>query len=196
MNKNYKILNNFPTSLTNTVKTFYIENRETINEDGPYAVWVPEDDNRCVFNRMHPQHPLMEPIRDTLSDLPVFAASIFINPARSGLGPFHIDPKRHAAINIAIKVDLKNSLFFMGEEETCIEMEPPESEVKGLGPGAKRYPYEPEKYAVYNLEKPIILNPQVAHGAANWSDEERAILSVTLDCTYKEALSLLPKEWL
>ena len=200
-NYDYTILNKFPVTMIDEIQAFYESNKEDINNDGPYETTVFGNDPNS-YNRMEPDHPLVDPIKKTLARFPISMTAIFITAPRYGLADIHTDYIRHAVINIPAKVDLKNSLFMMGNE-TCNafpisedDLNRKRPEVSSDRPPPKRYPYEPEKYSVYNLEKPVLFNPQIPHGFANWSDEERAILSVTLDCTYKEALELLPKEWL
>lgn len=193
--KNFEILNNFPISFINEAREFYELDKNNIDDDNNYSTWIPVDDDRCSFHSLETGHSLLEPLMKTFGEFPIYFAMILIGRARCGLGPVHIDPKRHAVVNIPIQVDIFNSLFFMGDE-SCLEIEPPESEKRGLRPGAKRFAYEPEKYEIYNLDKPVMFDAQIPHCWANWSDEERVILSVTLDCDYKEALNLIPKEWL
>ena len=193
--KNFEILNNFPVSFINEVKDFYEKNKEKIKDPKEYLIWAPKEDTSQSFYRMAPSNEFIHNVKKLFPHIGIKGVSFIKNSPKCGLGVIHIDPDRSAVINIAIKYDPKNSLFFMGDD-TCKERKMDASEILPMAnPKAKRFEWESEKFRIYNLDKPVILNTKKPHTFGNWSDEERVLFSISLDCKYEDALEILPKEW-
>lgn len=126
-----------------------------------------------------------------------FKLMILRNPPNCGLGPVHTDGSRFGCLNFPIKVDLDNSAFFTAREGSNPTIRPPHIG-EPINKDALRFFYEPEKYLYYNIRKPICISTKVAHGAYNYSDDERILLSLAFPDleSYEDILDQVPKEWL
>ena len=193
--KKFEILNNFPVSFIKEVKDYYKKNEENIKDPEQYMRWAEPGDTTQVCYRMPPFNDFFNVVEKKFPEIKLKSVSFIINSPNCGLGVIHIDPDRSAVINIAIKSDSENGFFFMGDDDCKERKMTPKEMSKRTNPNAKRFEWAPEKFAIYNLNKPVILNAKKPHTFANWSDEERVLFSISLDCKYEDALEILPKEW-
>lgn len=187
----YKILENMPYQ---EYLDFYKDNLNDLRNTDNYLWYEGLEEKKWQSLNILPNNPLYKKIENFYKPLGFDITHIqyFKTVARYGFVPIHIDHGvngvvRRAAINIPIQAEGIDQYFIMGTEE----LQPnPEAGGKSL-----KYHYIPEVCSFYNSRKPWVLNTQIPHGFANWSDKDRIILSVGFMQDYDFVVERLPKEW-
>tara|TARA_R110000782_G_scaffold25744_9_gene66669 strand:- start:2681 stop:3259 length:579 start_codon:yes stop_codon:yes gene_type:complete len=180
---NMKILHNTPDQVIEYCNDLWENAKDVVisKSDLDTYKYLYEDEGLQMV--MFHSDELNKILTDTFNIKPI--GTIFLTCwANAGLDHIHIDNHRFAAINIPITVDFDNSCFFVANQE-CTQIA---SSTK-----QSRFDYEPERYDWCNVKKPIMFNTAAPHGFFNHSNENRVILSVSVEGTYEEAVANLPE---
>jgi|TARA_R110001592_G_scaffold61672_11_gene188356 hypothetical protein len=190
----FKILENFPDKLLKDIQKQWYGFPQHPLGDAYHKRYAADEYQDYIFiNKPHPLYDIL---------FEYFNCDMYLtylrNKPRSGNGPVHTDSKREACINIPIEVDLLNSSFYMARMHYKEPTVRKPNEDEPVNEGALRFEWEPEKYLFYNLKKPILFSTKQAHGAYNYSDNERVLLSVTFKNEvrdFQSVMNIIPKDW-
>lgn len=217
MNKNCTTLNNFPEEILEEILLFWNKYQETARITGVVGKWGQKYFDACQasteIDNALPQAQIYDfetsfcELRNKLQELIIAPIDSPFGESGKAMGrPFtmmttapnaghqtmHTDVHRRTILNIPIVVDTDYSIFYIGNDEDVTEIELERGAHHSVG--ARRFLYEPEKLKYYNLKNPVVFDCTLPHGFANWSNEERVILSIALDGKYEDIVPNINKE--